>query len=552
MNRLICAVALLLCALLPVDARAQAAPRRLGFLEIPDLRTTLAQVETMAAAVAPGTLPPGALAAGLAAKLGDPGLAGLGEGPALVMFLAPSAPMGAPGTAVFVPVVQAAPYEKAMVAMGWKTRRAGSVLLGGSTPEALAAAAEETDYRSLAGRAAGRDAHLMLDVALLMETYGPLLQLGMEAAGAKLAAAPPSEGKPATAPPPAAVAKLLQLEMKGLLLLLKQTAELRLDVDFQPDAVATDLRVAAVEGSALADLANQEPPRANGSAALLSRAGFMTATYQMDGPRVAAFVASLVREMSADPQGAGLVSPALVALVEQWGRAFTGEAAVTMGEGSTSPLVAETVMKVSDEAAALEVMDKSAALFAPGGAWHALYSDMGVGMHMAVQKNVRRHAGVPVHRFKMAVDAAAKAVSEDQKALHAMMARDMEFAVVRGYLVSTQDAAALDAVIDRALAARARPAPVLHAAQAFGEGRHAYLDYDVFGLLRAVVGAMPRDKGSAIPFAALPPTAAPLMYGVSFVDGQVRVETKVPLSPFAQMAETFKKAAPAKVTPPPQ
>jgi hypothetical protein len=46
----------------------------------------------------------------------------------------------------------------------------------------------------------------------------------------------------------------------------------------------------------------------------------------------------------------------------------------------------------------MAVMEKTVSLVAPGSAWSGLYAELGMGLSLSLQKNVRRHAGVPVHR----------------------------------------------------------------------------------------------------------------------------------------------------------
>src|SRR5262245_66342988 len=84
-------------------AGGDTAPRRLGYVTIPDLRATLGRVEQVAAVVSPGTLAPGTLVAGLGAQLGDPGLAGLGHGPVVVGVLGGAPAARQPSLAPCVP-----------------------------------------------------------------------------------------------------------------------------------------------------------------------------------------------------------------------------------------------------------------------------------------------------------------------------------------------------------------------------------------------------------------------------------------------------------------
>jgi hypothetical protein len=207
--------------------------------------------------------------------------------------------------------------------------------------------------------------------------------------------------------------------------------------------------------------------------------------------------------------------------------------------GSGSPLLMESVMKVRDEAAAIAFLEKAAALTAPGGPWHALYAEMGMPLTMALQKNVRRHAGVAVHRFQTKLDLTQ--LPAEQRAAYALFMRDLDLALTRGHLVMAQDPQVLDVLLDR-LSAAGAPAPALKSATALGPGAHMYLDYDVFGLLRSVSSAMP-SGAAPNPFAELPPTDAyPLLYAVWLADEQVRVKTKLPLQPLAEMMKAFKKA----------
>jgi hypothetical protein len=179
---------------------------------------------------------------------------------------------------------------------------------------------------------------------------------------------------------------------------------------------------------------------------------------------------------------------------------------------------------------------------APGGGWATLLKDTGASV--ALQKNTRRHAGVPVHRLKVHVD--MKDLTAEQKATQAAFMRDTEFAITRGYYLSAQDPAGLDRLIDRASSGAAAEGITLMSARAYGAGRHAYVDYDFIGLMRAVSAITPPVKGQPNPFASLPATAAdPMLSAMTFAQGRIRWQSKIPLRPFVLMTEAFKKAAPS-------
>jgi hypothetical protein len=541
-------MSLLCTALVAFSALAAAgeapAPRRLGYVAIPDLRGTLARVEAAAALLAPGSLPPGALAFGLGAQLGDPGLAALGKGPVVAVLTAGATPAALPGVTLFVPVADPAPYEKALGSKAWRVKRGQGFVVASA-----AAPAPDEEYMRIVSEAGTADLRVWLGAVDVLEAYGPTIRAATDAFAAGLAARPP-EGKSPAGASSASVGRILQLEVKALLLLLEQTESLVSDVTLQPDAVLSESVVTTRPGSTLAKLAAQPPAGPHAAAALLSPGSFMAATYQVDMPRVSGLMADLLRQAGADPQMSALAAPELLSLLEHSGRAFTGAAAVGMGAGKGgAPLVSEMVAAVRDEAAAMAVMEKTVALVAPGSAWSGLYAELGMGLSLSLQKNVRRHAGVPVHRVKMTLD--AKGLPAEQQKQFAIFVRDTEFAVTRGYLFSAQEAGALDALLDRAAAAPPTRTPTLRAERAFGAGAQIYVDYDVLGLLRAFSAALPPVPGTPNPFAGLPAMEGePLMYAIRLADDRIRMVSKAPLRPFVALVESVQKAErEKKVTP---
>jgi hypothetical protein len=513
-------------------AAADAAPRRLGQVVIPDLRALLAHVEETAATVAPGTLPPGTLGVMLGAQLGDPGLAGLGRGPLVLTVQSGASPVARPSVALFLPVSNPEPYEHALKKMGWTATRAPGLVMAGATGAPVPSA---DDYRRIAAQPFAGDLRLSLNVVDLTALYGPLMRSSFEAMTSGLAKAPPSaEGAPSTR----AVARMLQLEMRVLLMLLEQTESIVADLTLQPDAVLSETVISARPATALATLTSHPPAAPNAAASFLSSPAVMVASYQLDAPRVASFVADLISRSAGDPATAAVATPELQAVVEEWGRAYTGEMALAMRTSAEAPLGMESVQKVRNEAAALALLEKAAALAAPGGPWHAFYVEMGMPMRMSLRKDVRRHAGVPVHRFEMKLD--ARTLPAEQQASMALFMRDMELAFSRGYLLVAQEPQALDRLLDRVAAGKPAPAP-LQAARAFGEGAHLYVDYDFFGLMRAMSTVLPKGA-AANPFADLPDTSAqPLLYAARLADERLTVETKLPLQPIADLVKAFKK-----------
>jgi hypothetical protein len=230
------------------------------------------------------------------------------------------------------------------------------------------------------------------------------------------------------------------------------------------------------------------------------------------------------------------------ALIEDMGAVYGGQAAYRMASIPGAPLAVESAMSVTDEAKTMALVEKGLSLLGPGGAWGALLKDTGISM--ALQKNARKHAGIPVHRFKVNLN--TKGLTPAMKSAQAPFLRDTEFAIARGYYLTAQDPAALDRLIDRAQSGTAGEGVTLLSARAFGEGRHAYVDYDFIGLMKAASAATPPVKGQPNPFANLPSTAAdPMLTAMTFSQGQIRWQSKIPLRPFMAMSEAFKKSTPS-------
>jgi hypothetical protein len=374
-----------------------------------------------------------------------------------------------------------------------------------------------------------------------MEAYGVLLHAGLTRALDRMASQPPPSSPPGAPVSPAAAARILRLEGRGFLALLGQLREMRCEFSLGPEGLASDVMLAARPGSPLADLASMPPPGANGAAALLGGRGVMTATYQLDPARLAAFLAAMAREAASDPEVASLLTPEVMATVDDMGRVWTGQLALRVGPGAGTPLAVETVMGVTSEGDLLGMVDKGVRMLAGEGALPAFYKDVGMPLRLSLRRNVRTHAGVNVHRLQMGAE--TRGLTEEQKAMQALIVRDSEFAVARGYYLSAQDPAALDRLIDRA-AAGASGDLALESARAFGPGRHFYVDYDFLGLLGAMGPAF--WKGQDSPLAGLESTAAdPVIYAVTLAGGEVRIESRLPLRPFVLLAEAIRKKAPA-------
>jgi hypothetical protein len=559
-----------LISLLPAAAVPAAEPARpgdpsarvLAEVVLPDLRATLGHLEATMAAVAPGTLPPGALTAMAGARFKDPGLSGLGAGPVVVMVVAPEGAAGTPGAVLFLPVKDPKAYQDATAAMGLTSSSARGLLIAASDARALPAArALESRYRAIGAEkaSASLDLRLRINAPRLMELYGPLLRLGASSMIEKMSQAPAAGTGKA---PPAFVASILRLELLGVLALLEQIEEARVDLAFLPDSVASETVLAARPGTALADLAQAPPPGPNRAAAIVAGTGTMAGWYRFDGARFSTFVLGILREAPADPGLAAILTPEVLELIREAGAVYTGEGAMSAdfrpGAGGTPEMKVQAVAGVADEGRALAMLERTYAFVSP---LMESIVESGQEVKFALEKNVRQTGGVPVHRVRLTPP---KSTAKGKPAKGAKPAKaapkpttpsalpfnafDVEFAFAHGYYLSASDAAGLDRLVARAATA-SEGAPTLQAEKAFGPGRQGYMDYDFLSVLKS----MPVPEGQPNPFAALAEVEpAPLLYAFSMDGGKFSFEQRLPLKPLAGMMAAIKKAEalkPAKPQP---
>jgi hypothetical protein len=270
----------------------------------------------------------------------------------------------------------------------------------------------------------------------------------------------------------------------------------------------------------------------------------MAATFQFDAGRLGAFMTKAMDAFADDPDMAPFLTPDVKAIYAGLDKWFGGSMAMAMRSPDGKGFSSDFAMAVSDEASYLAVMEKGAGLMAPGGPWGELYKNMGMPITLSLEKNARQHGGVPVHRYRVTFD--IKGLPEAQAAQMKAMMKDNEFACVKGWVIGSQEPAALDALIDRAQGKGDGGGLSLHAVKVFGEGRHGYGDVDFVGLMKAAISMGPAE---ANPVAALLKTlkpGEPMTFAMTLGDGRALAQSRIPLDPFIQMA----KAAQAGLRPP--
>lgn len=523
-----------------------AAQEVLGYLAVPDPEATLRHAEAVVEVFTPGQTPPGTLRKTIGAMLGDPSLASLAAGqPLMVAFFVPEAPGQPPGFALFVPVKDPAPIDQALTAKGFKTQVTEGLLLAAQAEATLRSAAGAlATYLSLRDTRPGSDLQLWLRASRVVDLYGPVAQAGIESIGPPAA---PKEPKPQVSPPPAPspeARRLVKLEAKAFLALAGQVEEARVDLTLGPQAIESETVLLARAGTALAAFATMPAIGPSVTRSLVSGPGTLAASYQMDPVRLSAFVGQVLDEASKDKDAAELLDPETIAWVRDFYRSCGSEGSMRMTAAPGQPLSLDWAMAASDETRCLAGIEKGVKLLGPGSPLGGAYQSMGLHYDVSFERAVRRYAGVDVHRVRIRIEGPQ---AEQMKAF----AHDTELALTHGVYLAAQDPQRLDELIDRAL--RSGPADAAsEAVKAFGAGHHAYAEYDVIGMLKAMgpAFASQHQPPGGNPFAALPDSAEPITWAMSLADGRIRSRSRIPLQPFALMAKTMAKPPPSPAAAP--
>jgi hypothetical protein len=506
-------------------------------LIIPDLEASIDHIEEIAAAFAPEQAQPGMLKSQVETMLNDPGLIYLGDVmPLVLMVLNPSQTEEPPAVAVFMRDAADQPYAEAAKRAGMVNKVVDRVLMLARTADVLEMAEQLVPvYRKIASSDVNSDVRLSLGIDSLMEIYGSTIQAQIDTMVGTISGLS-AMGQPGASPDQTAqMAKLLKLEMKAALALLADIELIQLDVKLAAGEIATDEIVVAKAGSALADLFGGPAVGENRSLDVLSEPGVLTYALQIDPKRLSEFALHFINQLKEDPDAAELLTPELVEIYEGMGEWLGSDMAYTMRPTDDLPFASETVMQLKDEAECLAMVEQGMSLLAPGSAFSNMYKEMGMEFSMALEKNVRNHAGVSVHRMKMDID--MPDVPEAQAAQMEKLMKDMELAFAKGYYLASQDPASLDKMIDRVLAGTKTDGVTLHAREVFGAGQHVYADLDFIGLMKAAMSIVP--PGTPNPMAMFidqVTSTEPMAFAAVSADARAQIKVKIPLSPFIEIA----------------
>ena len=516
-----------------------ASDRVMASIAIPNLGTAVEHIEAIAASFAPpGEFQPGMLKMQVGGMLGDPGLIHLdGAMPLVLMVFKTDTPAEPPQVVMFMSHKEGSPYAETLAGMGMQSKVQDGALMLSQTADALATAEQALSaYHEVAAAGITSDLRISLNMGSLMDTYGGLVQSQVDQM-AGMVTGMSSMGQPG-APGPASMAQiadLLKLEVKALFALLEQVDTVQYDVNLGADAIELDEIFTAKPGTAMADLLTGGPVDQNDALGLLSEPGYMTVAAQIDSKKMSSFVVKILTQLAKDPAAADFLTQELIDVYAEMGDCYSGDMAFAVRQAEGFPFASESVMAVTDEARCLELVEKGLSILAPGSGFGKMYADMGMELSVALEKDVRNHGGVAIHRIKMTFD--MENVSEVEAAQVKAMLKDTELAFAKGYYLASQDPAGLDKMIDTALAGTPGGAQ-LRAMQLFGDGQHVYVDFDVVRLLQAAMSMIP--QGMPNPMAPLlegVTSTEPIVGAASSADGRARIQVKIPLSTFIQMAQ---------------
>ena len=490
---------------------------------IPDLRATIGRIELAAQALAPDTLPPGKLASQLGATVGDPDLANLAAG-AVLIAIGPGG--AAPSTAVIIPTTDTAAYVAAAKHLGQQAEAVGALVVVGSKPADVALGKRLAQQHAALSAAPLRgDLRLLIAPQRIVAAYQPVLAGLSTMMTAQLAKQPKGE----------LTAKIVGLEIAGLLAALEDVEGCQIDVGIDGTTISIDNTVQAKADGLLAQ-ALVKPPAATGP--LLAKRmgldpGYMVMIGTYHAPGVCAWVAGLLDTVRQQPTGKDLIDDATLALVREWGKTADGGFAMRLRA------VGEHLMRMDGangarDGARLQGLQKRLfdMLFVTGPA-AALYREMGIGM--TYTENARTSGSTPVARVAYTIDETQMPAEQAAQVRNFM--QDIELANLPTASLFANDPADLDRMV-----AGAQHALPTTAERTIGADRDGYMDLDWLALIKVSMRANAEQMpGMADVFAKLPPSA-PLTGAWIARDGRLLWESRIPLKPFFDFGKAMQEA----------
>ena len=491
---------------------------------VPNLKETLGRCEQIAELFAPGLVKAGALADLVGTRFDDPGLGKLAAGP-LVVVIGPGGM--APSAALLIPSTEPELHAAAIRRTGVQVEIAGGLMVVGKKAADVALGQRlATSYASFAEMAIDGDMRVLIAPSRILAAYKPVLGGLIQVMTGQLAKQPNGEQ----------LAAFLGLEVHALLMITDDIAALQIDVDLANQVVTTHTLLVAVPGSKLASAMVAPQPATAPAPALRmgNEPGYMLCTARFNGVALYSWMADLLSDLQKKPEGATLISDDLITMTRDMSTVMNGGVAMRMHALDGAPMSMDVAFDCQDATKLTSFYERMLTVMFGDTPIGRMYAAM--GMSATLEHDVRKSGGFAVQRVHYVLDADKMPAGQADQMRNMM--HDLEYAVIPGVALLSQNSASLDRLVQGGAGEM-----TTHAAQSFGQNRDGYVDVDYLALMKAVFANNPVMQG--MPFAAAlatMPASEPTSMAWSAAEGRVSVDARVPLKPFADLTAAFRQA----------
>ncbi len=469
----------------------------MAYVALPGLDIALQHVCDLMGRIAPPNTPPqtpATMKSQLGTLLGDPQLAAVDASrPIVVAVLKPSQPGPIPPIVGLVPVKDATKLTEQLAQFGLVGKATGGLLALAQTPQALELTLKVLPLHDrFAATKLAATGRIYADAEALLGTYGALLEVGLLQMSRTLNAMQ----SPAGAQAPVSAARMLKLQARILLALLGQVDAFQLDLELGRDWMGVHAATKAKPGSELAALFERSAVlKAPRQSLIESRKGIVMAM-AMDAGTSGALYRKVLDVLAADPETKDFAGPDLLAAVAGMQESWDGSGTMSIAAVDAKMFLSYE-MGVNSEEKFLAMLEAGMKLFSAGGTLGSFYKDMGIEIKPNLQKSARTHGGASIHALSLQSEMSKDAdpvLQASAEQLKSLLRQTSEFAVVANRGLVSSSPADLDRMIDAALAKKDGTQLTLKAHEAFGEGRQAYVDYDLASLIELASAGIPAGE----------------------------------------------------------
>lgn len=478
---------------------------------------------------------PTMLKALLGGPFGDPQLKGFPKGSGMAIVL--------PSSGDRLMILSVAPammdsYRKGAEGQGLKTAEVDGFLLAAANPDSLDVGKEllKTDFKQRLRSEEKSTVEVTVNVARILDKYKDQIDsaIGSLASMMQMMQAAGQKSQDASGELAKIRAQVVEAEFRLLVSLGRQVKILHTVVDFGKKGIRFDNAVAPVAGSNLATfLAAPAPPFPEDVFHFLPAKGAFRGAVSYNKKAVKTFMEKEAADLKTQMKSDAKVVDAFVALMDKsmasWGDTFAME---MMLPGQ--PLMSGAFLsRVDDPQGALAYCETVGKAFQQGGIAD-FYKSIGQTMTVSFKKNVREHAGVPIHQLKFDVTLTNLPGNAQKEMQRLMGPMGYDIAVVGHVMIYAMSGVSIDNLIDVVKSGAANPGfKPLEAQQVFGAGAQGYVDFGVSGAVHMMLGVMTSTlpPGASNPFAGMETLfdgVAPITSAVYLRPDALRVNFMIP------------------------